>query len=215
MNQTFSIAVVAVLAGVGLGLSILGHRRGTPANWSPLRCLAGMVGGVAFLVQITWLDAWTAVIVSGVLTLLVTIVRIGRRRGEPSSSHPVQSWAEVTYAVAGTGSLAIAWGMMGNRWLAFVPISFMAWGDNTAGITRATIWRHQPASRCPSLCMLGVCLCSSLLFHPWWIGATAGLAATLTERYRPRLIGWLDDNPIIVAVSLALMTAILKLSARA
>ena len=27
-------------------------------------------------------------------------------------------------------------GLMGDRWLAFVPIAFMAWGDSVAGLTR-------------------------------------------------------------------------------
>jgi hypothetical protein len=172
-----------------------------------------MVGGLAFLAQIAWLDIWTAAAVSGVLTVLVAAVRIKRGPPAPKSGRREQSWAEVTFALAGTASIVLAGGILGDRWLAFVPIAFMAWGDNTAGLARATIWKGQPASHFPSLGMLVVCLLSSLLFRPWWIGAVGGLLATLAERYRPRLITWCDDNPLIVAISLGTMAALLEVVA--
>jgi hypothetical protein len=201
---------VTALAGIGLGLSMIAHRTETQGRRSPLRCLAGMVGGLAFLAQIAWLDAWTAVTVSGILTVLIATVRITRRSATLPPGRPEQSWAEVTYAFAGTASIALAYGILRDRWLAFVPIAFMAWGDNTAGLARATIWNRQPASHFPSLCMFGVCLVSGLLFRPWWIAAAGGLVATLAERYRPRLIRWCDDNPIVVAASLGIMAALLE-----
>jgi hypothetical protein len=205
LNELTAVAIVAVIAGAGLGLSMLGHRLDNSTERSPLRCLAGMVGGLAFFAQVEWLDAWTAVSVSGVLTLLVSAVRIGKGLPHEASGRPEQSWAEVTFALSGTASLAVGWGMLGNEWLAFVPIAFMAWGDNVAGLARSTVWKDDPASPLPSFCMFAVCLATSLLFHPWFIGAGAGLLVTLAERYRPRLIGWCDDNPVIVGSSLGTM----------
>jgi hypothetical protein len=202
LNEITAVAIVAAIACAGLGLSMLGHRLENRIERSPLRCLAGMVGGLAFLAQVEWLDAWTAVSVSGVLTLLVSAVRIARGSPAAAPGRPEQSWAEVTFALSGTASLAVGWGMLGNEWLAFVPIAFMAWGDNAAGLARSTVWKDDPASLLPSFWMLAVCLASSLLFHPWFIGAGAGLLATLAERYRLRLIRWCDDNPVIVASSL-------------
>jgi hypothetical protein len=205
LNEITAVAIVAAMACAGLGLSMLGHRFEGRRERSPLRCLAGMVGGLAFLAQVAWLDAWTAVMVSGVLTLAVSAVRIGRGFHAAAPGRPEQSWAEVTFALSATASLAVGWGMLGNEWLAFVPIAFMAWGDNAAGFARSTIWKDDPATPLPSFCMLAVCLVSSLLFHPWFIGAGAGLLVTLAERYRVRLIGWCDDNPVIVAISLGTM----------
>jgi hypothetical protein len=205
LNEITAIAIVAAIACAGLGLSMLGHRLENRTERSPLRCLAGMLGGLAFLAQVEWLDPWTAVSVSGVLTLIVSAVRIARGFPAAAPGRPEQSWAEVTFAFSGTASLAGGWGMLGNGWLAFVPIAFMAWGDNAAGLARSTVWKDDPASILPSFCMLAVCLASSLLFHPWFIGAGAGLLATLAERYRLRLIRWCDDNPVIVASSLGTM----------
>lgn len=39
---------------------------------------------------------------------------------------PSQAWSEVTYALGVTAALALGWGLLGDRWLAFLPIAFMA-----------------------------------------------------------------------------------------
>lgn len=208
LNQVYAVIAVAALALAGLVISNALVDRGVPSAVS--RCVASVLGGVAFLVAVLWLDAWTAVALSGVLTLFILVLRLRFRRGLRGASGrlPSQAWAEVTYALAGTASLAVGWGLLGDRWLAFVPIAFMAWGDNAAGLARATLWREKVASIWPSMVMLGVCLAAAALFQPYWIGAVGAIVATAAERYRPRVVSVWDDNMNVVAMSLAIMAVL-------
>ena len=121
-----------------------------------------------------------------------------------------QAWSEITFGLGGVASLAVGWGWLGDRWLAFLPIAFMAWGDSIAGLARATIWHKKRASLWPSMAMLSICLAAAALYQPYWIGAVGGVAATIAERKRPRLGVWWDDNLNVVAVSLAVMGTLVK-----
>ena len=102
----------------------------------------------------------------------------------------------------------MGWGLLGDRWLAFLPIGFMAWGDSVAGLLRASLWRSNVASLWSSVAMCGVCLATAALFQPYWIGALGALVATAAERHRPRLLTLWDDNLHLVAMSLAVMGAL-------
>jgi len=205
LNQVYATGGVIILALASIVISNLLHNRGVDSSLS--RCLAGALGGAALLMAVLWLDRWTAILVSGVMTLMILAVRLrfpqvlqgtsGRRLD--------QAWAEVTYALGGTVSLAIGWGLLEDRWLAFIPISFMAWGDNAAGFARASIWQGHPASPWPSIVMLVVCLGAAAFFQPFWVGALGAVMATAVERYRPLFIRFCDDNLLVVLSSLAVM----------
>lgn len=205
VNQAYVASGIVSLAFSGLVASNLLYDRGVPSSVS--RCVASALGGVAFLLAVVGLNAWTAIALSGVLALFVVSLRLGFRRGLRGArgNLPSQAWAEVTYAMAGTASLAIGWGLLGDRWLAFVPIAFMAWGDNVAGLARATLWRGKVASLWPSFAMLGVCLTAAALFQPYWVGAIGAAVATAAERYRPRIASGWGDNLNVVAASLLAM----------
>jgi hypothetical protein len=204
-HQVSSISGVTVIAFTGLAASNLLNDRGVDNSIS--RCLAGALGGVSFLAAVLWLDPWTAVALMGALTLLIVVLRLGFRRGLRGARGKQQSqeWAEVTYAVGGTASLAIGWGLLGDKWLAFLPIAFMAWGDNAAGLARATIWRGNIMSLWPSVAMLCFCLGLAVVFKPFWIGAVGAAVAVTAERFRPKGIKFWDDNLNIVIISLAIM----------
>jgi len=203
--QLYAICGISALAIAGLAGSNFAYDRGIPSSTS--RYLAPVLGGFAFLVAVLWLEVWTAVTVSGVMSLLILVLRLGFRRGlrGVEGNRPTQAWAEVTYALAGTLSLALGWGLLGDKWLAFLPIAFMAWGDSACGLARATLWRSNLASVFPSVAMLGVCLAAAALFQPYWIGAVGGVVAVAAERRRPRVLSVWDDNLHVVAVSLAVM----------
>jgi dolichol kinase len=106
--------------------------------------------------------------------------------------------------------MAIGWGLLNDKWLAFLPVAFMAWGDNAAGLSRDTIWRDRPAKLWPSVVMLVVCLGIAVLYQPFWISAIGAGVATSAERYRPRSIRFWDDNLNLVAASLFVMTFLTK-----
>ena len=210
--QAFAVSGCVTVALAGLVASNLLYDRGVANSVS--RYVAPILGGVAFLVAVLWLDAWTATVLSGAMALFILAVRLGFRRGLRGvrGNLASQAWSEVTYALGGTAALAIGWGLLGDRWLAFLPIAFMAWGDSTAGLARASLWRSNVANRWPSVGMFGVCLGVAFLYQPYWIGAAGAVAATIAERKRPRLGVWWDDNLHVVAMSLAVMGSLVKSS---
>jgi len=196
----------------GLRLSNLLYDHGVANSLS--RYVAPILGGVAFLVAVLWLDAWIATVLSGAMALFILAVRLGfrqRLRGVRGTL-PSQAWSEVTYALGGTVALAIGWGLLGDRWLAFAPIAFMAWGDSMAGLARATLWHRRGASTWPSVAMLGVCLASAALYQPYWIGVIGAIVAAAAERRRPMVHALWDDNMHVVAMSLTVMGVLARVS---
>ena len=187
MNQAYAATAIVLLACSGLVASNFLYDRGAPGRLS--RRAAHLLGGVAYLMAVLWLDAWMAITLSGVLALCILVLKLGFRRGLRglSRSDSTQDWAEVIYPMAGTVSLAVGWGLLGDKWLAFLPIAFMAWGDSVAGLVRGTgIWRGKDIGKWPpSAAMLGVCLAAAVLFQPYWIGALGAVAATAGERFSP------------------------------
>ena len=205
VEQSFAVGGTASVAVAGLMASNLLYDRGMANHLS--RYVAPIIGGLAFLVAVLWLDAWTATILSGAMALVILALRLGFRRGlrGVKGDLPSQAWSEATYALGGTAALAIGWGLLGNRWLAFLPLAFMAWGDSAAGLARATLCRSKVASMWPSVGMGAVCLSTAFLYQPYWIGAGGAVVATIAERKRPRFGVWWDDNANVVAVSLIAM----------
>jgi dolichol kinase len=206
----FGIMTIAVAGLVGSNLL---YDRGIPNNLS--RRFAPVMGGLAYLGAILWLDKWTAFAVSVTLTLLIIAFRLGFRRGLRGvrGTHPAQIWAEITYPVAGTLSLFIGWGLIGNKWLAFLPIAFMAWGDTSAGIAREAIGLDIKKSAWHMGVMLAVCLIvAAVWYRPFWIGAVGAAVATLAERFRPGVLGYWDDNLNIIVASLAIMYFMARIS---
>ena len=108
----YAVSGIAFLAVAGLAGSNFAYHRGIPNSTS--RYLAPILGGVAFLVAVLWLDVWTAVTMSGIMSLLILVLRLGFRRGlrGVEGNRPTQAWAEVSYALAGTLSLAVGWGLL-------------------------------------------------------------------------------------------------------
>ena len=210
LEQAFAVGGIASVAVAGLMASNLLYDRGVANSQS--RYVAPILGGVAFLVAVLWLDVWTATVLSGAMALFILAVRLGFRRGLRGvrGNLPSQAWSEVTYAMAGTASLAVGWGLLGDRWLAFLPIAFMAWGDSIAGLARATICHKKRASLWPSVAMFGVCLAATALYQPYWIGALGAIVATAAERRRPMVHALWDDNVHVVALSLAVMGVLAK-----
>ena len=211
LGEAYAASGVVTLATVGLLASNILFDKGLDASLS--RRVPGALGGFAYLIAVLWLGPWTAISLSAALSVFIIVLRLGFRRGLRGVTGDLQTqvWAEITYPLAGTAGLAIAWGLLGDRWLAFVPIAFMAWGDNVAGLVRAYTWDRNVLSVWPSIAMLGVCLVAASLFQPYWIGALGALAATAAERRRPMVSIIWDDNLHVVAMSLAVMALLVKI----
>ncbi len=207
MSEALAIGAALLLVLLALATSNFLHDRGAT---SVSRSTAPLIGGVAFLIGVLWLDALTAVMLAAAMTIFLLVLRLGFRRGLRGvrGGVPESVVAEITYPAAGTLSLAIGWGLLGDKWLAFMPIAFMAWGDGVAGLARASIWRGREASAWPSVAMLGVCLAAAALYQPYWIGAVGAVVATAGERFRPIVRNVWDDNWIIVTAPLTVMSVL-------
>ena len=204
---------VAMLVGTGLDLSNLLHDRGVPRSLA--RYVAPCCAGAAFLIAALRLEPGVAIPLAVVLTAMLVVLKAFRRTALRGVEDELasQAWSEITFGLAGVASLAVGWGLLGDKWLAFLPIAFMAWGDSAAGLARASIWRDNVASKWPSIVMLGTCLAAAIAVQPYWIGALGALVATAAERRRPRIHRVWDDNLNVVAASLAVMGILSKTSA--
>ncbi len=203
-RYVFASSMVVALALGGVILSNVAHDRGA-AGVS--RRIAPAIGGAAYLTAIMWLDLPVAASVLGALTLLVVTLRLGFRhwlRGVKGNRRS-QDWSEITYPVAATVSVVVGWGLIGDKWLGFTPVAFLAWGDSAAGLVR-DIWKGVPWAW-PLVAMLAVCLGAATLMQPYWTGAVGALVATAAERYRPPLPFW-DDNLNLVLASFTAMASI-------
>jgi dolichol kinase len=205
-----TLQIAPLLAGAGIlilvvcGLVSANILRDRGLAVSSTRRVAGTVGGGAYLIAVLAFDVLWAIALSALVSGLVLVLRVGFRRHLRGIAHDEQRWGEVAYVIAGTASLTVGWGIFGDRWLAFVPIAFMAWGDSVAGVVRGLIPGGE-TSLWPSIAMLGACFAAALLYQPYWVSALGAVAATAAERIRlaPRHI-W-DDNWVIVAASLTAM----------
>ena len=206
------LGVIAIVICALAGSNFL-YDHGVPSFIS--RRFAPVVGGFAYLVAIIWLEKWTAIILCGILTLFILLLRLRFReslRGL-SGAHPAQTWAEITFVVAGTLTMLIGWGILGNKWLAFMPIAFLAWGDTAAGIARDIIGLDVKKSSWHMVAMFVICLAAvAIWYHPFWIGAIGAVVATLAERYRPGVLPYWDDNFNLTAASLAVMAVLERIA---
>ncbi len=198
---------VVIVAFLGFATVLVANRlrdHGVAVGVS--RRVAGSIGGLAFLVAIITLDASVAVILMLSIAAGIALLRwfaCSHVRGLRQKSG--NRWGEVAYALAGAVSLLVGWKLLGDRWLGFVPISFMAWGDNVAGITREYARSSRGMGAWPSVAMLATCLLLAFLYKPYWIAAAGALAAVIVERFRPTPHPIWDDNWAIVGAALAVM----------
>jgi hypothetical protein len=209
----FAVLTVVTLAIAGLVGSNLLSDIGISNKFS--RRFAPVAGGLAYLAAVQLLDKWVAITVSAAMALLLVILRARFRTGLRGvrGSHPAQTWAEITYPVFGTVSLVIGWGIVGEKWLGFLPVAFMAWGDTAAGLARDTVSDDNSPTVFTMAAMFAVCLgAAAVFFRPFWIGAIGAAIATLAERYRPGMFGVWDDNVYIVAESLMVMGVLVRIS---
>jgi dolichol kinase len=205
MVQALGVAGVAALAVLGLVAANVLRDRGVEA--AVTRRVAAVLGGGVYLIAVLCLEVWVAVALSTAVALVVLGLRLsarGQLRGLTGAATSAR-WGEVAYPLAGAASLAIGWGLLGDRWLAFLPIAFMAWGDNAAGAVRAVLPSGQRTSIWPSAAMLTVGLAAAALHQPYGVGAAGAVAATVAERLQPTTHPLWDDNWVIVAAALVTM----------
>lgn len=200
--------VVAALTVLAVGAANVLRRRGLPPETG--RHLAGVLGGVAYLVAALALEPAVAVALSALAALALLVLRLAA----PAATRGVRGgrsdrrWGEVVYAAAGAASLAVGWLWLGDRWLGFLPVAFMAWGDSAAGLSRLVAPKDAAGAALPPAAMFAACLAVVALLAPGPVGAIGAVAAVAAETVRPTAHPLWDDNWTIVAASLGVMAAL-------
>jgi len=211
MAQALAAGGIGALALLGLLAANLLRDRGIDATVA--RRGAAVLGGGVYLCAVLLLEPWVAVSLAGAVGIGVLALRLGARRqlrGLSGGAGARERWGEVAYPLAGALSLAVGWGVLGDRGLGFVPLAFMAWGDNAAGFVRDSTRNRRGAPFWPSLAMLAVCLAVALLYQPHWVGVCGALVATAAERFHPTPHPFWDDNWVIVVASLSAMAILAR-----
>ena len=212
VSELPSLLLIAGIVLVGLYLSNILYDYGVPQYIS--RKVGHGVGGVGYLLCVLLFSTpWYPLILSGGFTLLLggaRLIRPSTFRGVGGSSRS-HALAEIWFPLAGTLSLVVGWVWLGNRWLAVVPILFMAWGDMVTGLIRARVYGKEVKGNYGSLGMVLCCLGICVLFTPYWIAAAGAVVATLAEKFTPMSKGLWDDNWSIIVSSLLVMGLLIRI----
>lgn len=200
--------VILIAGAIVVGLYLANYFYDRQVEQYISRKVGHGVGGMGFLLSaFLFKEPWWPLI----LSLSFVILLGGARWLNPSAFRGVggtgrqHALAEVFFPVAGTISVGVGWVWLGDRWLAVVPILFMAWGDMLTGLIRSRFYGREVKGNWGSVGMLGVSLLVAYLFTPYWIGAAGAVSATAIERFTPLSRGIWDDNWTIVLGSLMVM----------
>ena len=206
LRDLILVALIALVVMIGLLIANKLFDKGIPQYVS--RKVGHALGGLGYLGLILFFNTplW-ALILSVGFTLMFLIARLYRPstfRGVGGSARP-HALAELWFPIAGTFSIIIGWWILQDKWLAVVPILFMAWGDCVTGLIRSLVYNKEVKGLYGSIGMIIVCMLVALLFHPYWIAAIGAVVATVVEAKTPLSKGFWDDNHTIIVSSLAAM----------
>jgi dolichol kinase len=210
MGVTPWLAIVLVLLLTGASLTAAGALRDRGVAPHVTRWVAAVVGGLAYLIAVLWLDAWSAVALSVLSVLAIALLRMRRSsllKGLRWSARET-SRAELGYPAAASLALAVGWAALNDPWLAFLAIAFMAWGDASAGLVRGFKEDSLGHTVAASAAMAAVSLCSAWLIYPSVAGAAAALGATGAEALWPLTRSKLSDSWPVVGSALGLVIVI-------
>jgi len=201
LSEPLAILLVVTTAASALVVPNLQHDLGSKPGFA--RFAGGAIGGLGYFLAVLILESLPAIFLSVSATILVAFLRVGFRgslRGVIAKDGGGRH-AEITFLATATLSLCAGWGLLGSPAIAFVPIAFIAWGDNLAGLIRT----ETGARLVPAVGMLVVCLAVAVPALGAAPAALAALVATGLETARPPLPRPLDDNVLIVSSSLVVL----------
>jgi len=141
-----------------------------------------------------------------ILLLYARLFKPQAFRGVGGSGRP-QALAEIHFPATGIVLIGICWGLLGEPWLAVVPLTFMGAGDAITGLIRSKVYGREVKGNWGSLGMLITCLALAYFITPYWIGAVGAVTAVIAEKYT-KTTKWVDDNltiPLLSALVMALL----------
>lgn len=188
----------AILIGSGVIVSLylanLFYDYGIPQYIS--RKLGHLGGCVGFLLcPLLFSSFWWPLILTAGFTALLLYARMFRPdtfRGVGGSGR-IEALAEIHFPATGIVLIGVLWGMMGEAWLAIVPLTFMGGGDAVTGLIRSKVYGREVKGGWGSLGMLATCLILAYFIQPYWIGAAGAVVAVIAERFT-KTTKYCDDN---------------------
>jgi len=203
------VVLIAGAALLGLYLANIFYDTGViPHHVS--RKLGHLGGCVGFLLcPFLFSTFWWPLILTTAFTLLLLYARWRRPslfRGVGGSGR-LQALAEIHYPATGIPIIAIGWGLLGQPWLAIVPLAFMGGGDAITGLIRNRVYKREVKGNWGSLGMLLVCLTLAYFVTPYWLGAVGAITAVIVEKFTPTR-QYLDDNLTVPIASFTVMACL-------
>jgi len=200
------VILIAGAALLGLYLANLFYDYQIPQYLS--RKLGHLGGCVGFLLcPLLFSSFWWPLILTTAFTILLLYARAFRPktfRGVGGSGRP-QALAEIHFPATGVVLIGICWGLLGEPWLAVVPLCFMGAGDSITGLIRSKVYGREVKGVIGSIGMLAVCLTLAYFIEPYWIGVAGALTAVVAEKYT-KTTKYVDDNLTIPLASAVVMT---------
>ena len=111
---------------------------------------------------------------------------------------------DVSFCLMWGLTVFILWYLIGDPWIAIIPISYMAFGDGITGIVRNVVFKKRTKHPLGNLYMFGICAPIGFIFAQisningmiiWAVVAAA--ISSIVERYE---FGFIDDN-ILITIS--------------
>jgi len=195
---------------LGLYLANLFYDYAIPQYLS--RKLGHLGGCVGFLLcPLLFHSFWWPLILATAFTILLLYARWFRPktfRGVGGSGRP-HALAEIHFPATGIVLIGICWGLLGEPWLAVVPLTFMGGGDAITGFIRSKVYGREVKGNWGSLGMLVTCLILAYFITPYWIGAVGAVTAVIAEKYT-KTTKYVDDN-LTIPLSSAFVMALLHI----
>jgi len=180
------------------------------------RKIGHLAGSAAYLLGVFMFSSWVwPVVLSGGFTVLLAAARLFKPdafRGVGGTGRASHVFAECWFPLAGTLVLALGWAVFAQPSASVACICFMGIGDAVTGLVRSRFAKREEKHPLGSLACLLVCLLLAwALVTPFWVGAAAATAATLSEYLCGNVgrIKFLDDNLAMPLVSAAVVLPLL------
>ncbi len=202
------VVLIAGAALTGLYLANLFYDYNIPQYIS--RKLGHLGGCVGFLLcPLLFSSFWWPLILTTAFTILLLYARLFKPdyfRGVGGSGRP-QALAEIHFPATGIVLIGICWGLLGEPWLAIVPLCFMGGGDAITGLIRSRVYGKEIKGAWGSVGMLATCLIFAYFIQPYSIGAVGAVTAVIAERFT-KTTKYVDDN-LTIPLSSALVMSLL------
>jgi len=204
--ETPFVVLIAGAALLGLYLANLSYDYSIPQYIS--RKLGHLGGCVGFLLMpLLFSSFWWPLILAIGFTALLLYARSFRPktfRGVGGSGRP-HALAEIYFPATGIITIGVCWGLLGEPWLAIVPLTFMGGGDAITGLIRSKVYGKEVKGNWGSVGMLITCLILAYFIQPYWVGVAGAVTAVIAEKYT-KTTKYVDDNLTIPLASAAVMS---------